>query len=114
MVPIRILAVAGLPQRTHNRDDPIAGAAGLRHGYCQLFACRRLFVNAGSCKPKAAPVSWLLNLLSGLIAVLISAALLHFGGSAGATAHDPAPAVQPDTPRMPDAAPADDNTSHQD
>ncbi|MGN6364215.1 hypothetical protein [Asticcacaulis taihuensis] len=58
-------------------------------------------------------MSWLFNLLSGLVAVLISAALLHFGGSAGAPPHDPPPATQPDNTGMPDGAPAEDDASRQ-
>ena len=58
-------------------------------------------------------MSWLLNLLSGLVAVLISAALLHFGGTSGTPRQDQAPAAQPDNARMPDTAPADDEASRQ-
>jgi hypothetical protein len=56
-------------------------------------------------------VSWLLNLLSGLVAVLISAALLHFGGAPEATPQDQTPAAQSDHTRMPEAAPAEDEAS---
>jgi hypothetical protein len=58
-------------------------------------------------------VSWLFNLLSGLVAVLISAALLHFGGSAGATPHDPHSVAQPDNTGMPESTPAEDDASRQ-
>lgn len=53
-------------------------------------------------------MSWLLNLLSGLIAVLISAALLHFGGSSTDAPNDHAPAARPDNAATPGAAPAED------
>jgi hypothetical protein len=55
-------------------------------------------------------VSWLLNLLSGLVAVLIAAALLHFGGTS--EPQDQSPASQPDNTRMPDAHPTEDEASH--
>ena len=57
-------------------------------------------------------MSWLLNLLSGLVAVLIAAALLHFGGTPEATPQDQSPASQSDNTRMPDARPAEDEASH--
>jgi hypothetical protein len=54
-------------------------------------------------------VSWLLNLLSGLVAVLIAAALLHFGGTSDP--QDQSPASQSDNTRMPDAHPTEDEAS---
>ena len=56
-------------------------------------------------------MSWSLNLLSGLVAVLIAAALLHFGGTPEATPQDQAPVSQSDNTRMPDAPPAADEAS---
>ncbi|WP_090644774.1 hypothetical protein [Asticcacaulis taihuensis] len=58
-------------------------------------------------------MSWLFNLLSGLVAVLISAALLHFGGSAGAPPHDPPSAAAPNNTGLPDSTPAKDDASRQ-
>ena len=55
-------------------------------------------------------MSWLLNLLSGLIAVLIAAALLHFGGAPGTPPQDQSSA-QSDNIQMPEAAPADQDAS---
>ena len=58
-------------------------------------------------------MSWLLNLLSGLVALLIAAALLHFGGTPETTPQDQSPASQSSNTRMPDARPAEDEASPQ-
>jgi hypothetical protein len=53
----------------------------------------------------------LFNLLSGLVAVLISAALLHFGGAPEAAPQDQTPAAQSGPARMPETTPAEDEAS---
>jgi len=64
-------------------------------------------------------VSWLLNLLSGLVAVLISAALLHFGGTTSVPQDQvpsaaSLPAAQPDSTGMADTPPGEDEASRHD
>lgn len=45
--------------------------------------------------PRSDPVSSFFDMLTALIALIISAALLHFGGGEKTTAPEPAPATQP-------------------